>query len=143
MKITVTIEIDEDDGKELDRLTRKLSVPTDRLADAVDAAGGNSRSTSGGDGMAKKMTADASPALVDLQAQVEKTNGVVNSAITFINGIPALIAAAVAAAIANGATAEQLAPVVALGDTMGANADALAQAIAANSPPPPPTPPQP
>ncbi len=57
----------------------------------------------------------------------------IDSAITLINGIAARIQAAVDAAIANGATAEELAPVQAEADALSAKADDLAAAVAANS----------
>lgn len=122
----------------LDRLGASLVGPTNTLAAAVDAAGGNSRSTAGDSGMAKKniaSAADAQAALDDLTAQVSKTRGVIASATTFVSGVRAMIDAAVQAAIGNGATAEQLAPVVAVADAMGTEADSLAAAVAANATP--------
>jgi len=64
--------------------------------------------------------------------QITKTKGVLASVKVYFDGEPARHQAAIDAAIANGATAEQLAPVQALADDMGAQADVIAQAIAAN-----------
>lgn len=75
----------------------------------------------------------ANPVLADLQAEVEHTVGVVNSAVTFINGVAARIEAAVQAALANGATAAELAPVTDEVTALKAASDSLANAIAANS----------
>mgnify|MGYP000066442300 CR=1 FL=1 len=71
------------------------------------------------------------PLIEELKAQIAATTGVVESATTLITGIPGLISAAVAQAIGNGATAEQLAPLDALGDQLKTAADALAAAVAA------------
>lgn len=64
--------------------------------------------------------------------ELNATQGVVASAIVFINGTAARIQAAVDAAIANGATAEQLAPVTEELAEMRAKRQELADAIAAN-----------
>ena len=53
----------------------------------------------------------ANQTLADLQAAVTKTEEVEASAVALINGIAGRIQAAVDAAIANGATAEELKPV--------------------------------
>jgi hypothetical protein len=74
------------------------------------------------------MPADLQP-LID---EITAIEGVDDSAIAFISGIAARIQAAVDAALANGATAEQLQPVVDLGVEAKAKSDALAAAIAAN-----------
>ena len=73
----------------------------------------------------------ASPILQQLTDQVTATTGVEQSAIVFINGLQARIDAAVAAALENGATAEQLQPVSDLSTAMQAQSDALAAAIVA------------
>ena len=72
-----------------------------------------------------------SPVLQQLTEQVTNTKGVEESAVVFINGLQARIDAAVAAALENGATAEQLQPVSDLSTAMEAQTDALAAAIAA------------
>lgn len=68
-----------------------------------------------------------------LAAQVATNVSVEASAVDVINGIAARVQAAVAAALANGATAEELAPVQAEVDSMKASADALSAAIANTS----------
>lgn len=75
--------------------------------------------------------------LQDLITQVNRINAVVPSAVALINGIQARIDAAVAAALANGATAAELAPLTDLSSQLGAQDDALAAAVAANTPPAP------
>ena len=72
--------------------------------------------------------------LDELAAQVAATQQVEASAVALINGFAARQQVAVDAAIANGATAEQLAPVQAEIDAMKASSDALAAAITANTP---------
>jgi hypothetical protein len=73
--------------------------------------------------------------LADLEAAVTKTKTVEDSAVTLINGIAARIQAAVNAALANGATAEELAPVTAEVANLNSAADALAAAVQANTEP--------
>lgn len=75
-----------------------------------------------------------SPIIDQLTAQVTAATTVETSAVTFINGIQALIDAAVAQALANGATAEQLQPVSDLSTQMQTESDALAAAIQAHTP---------
>ena len=72
------------------------------------------------------------PVLADLTTAVTNTEGVIDSAIALINGIAAKIQAAVDAALLNGATAAELAPLVAVKDDLIAKSDALAAAVAAN-----------
>jgi hypothetical protein len=71
--------------------------------------------------------------LTDLQAAVERSTTVTESAVTLIGGIAGRIQAAVDKAIANGATAEQLQPVSAEVDALNAASDALAAAVQANT----------
>jgi hypothetical protein len=70
--------------------------------------------------------------LAVLTTEVQATEGVIDSATTFINGVAQKIADAVAAAMADGLTAAQLQPFSDLGAEMKSKADALAAAIAAN-----------
>jgi len=63
---------------------------------------------------------------------VTDTEGVIDSAVTFIAGVPALVQGAVAQALANGATEQQLAPLQQLADDLGAKTAALGAALAAN-----------
>jgi hypothetical protein len=78
-----------------------------------------------------------SPIIDQLTAQVTNATTVEESAVTLINGIGARVDAAVAAALANGATAEQLQPVSDLSTALQTESDALAAAVAANPPPGP------
>lgn len=73
------------------------------------------------------------PVLADLQAAVDRIEGVAESATTLINGIAARIQAAIDQALENGATAEQLQPFVDEVAQLNAQAEALAAAVAANS----------
>lgn len=70
--------------------------------------------------------ADLGPMIAKLQG----IEGVLDSALAYINDSAARLKAAVEAALANGATAEQLAPVQAELDATVAKADAIALAIA-------------
>jgi hypothetical protein len=76
--------------------------------------------------------------LDDLAAQVAATNGVMQSAVTLINGIAARIQAAVDAAVQGGASAAELAPVQGEVDALKAQSDTLAAAVVANPGPPSP-----
>ncbi len=74
--------------------------------------------------------------LDDLAEQVTAITGAAASAVALINGISARVEAAVAKALANGATAEELAPISAEVDALKASATALGDAVAANTPTP-------
>lgn len=74
----------------------------------------------------------ANPVLADLAAAVAKAKGAEDSATALINGIAAKIQAAVDAALANGATAAELQPVIDEVNALNASSDALAAAVAAN-----------
>lgn len=78
----------------------------------------------------RKMSADLSQEIEAITAAVT----VIDSAIVLVKSIPDLIATAVAAAVENGATAEQLQPLSDLADSLNAKAEALAEAVAANTP---------
>lgn len=68
-----------------------------------------------------------------LTAQITRATQVEQGAVTFIEGVSTLIANAVAAATANGATTEQLQPLVDLGNSLDSESDALSAAITANT----------
>ncbi len=72
--------------------------------------------------------------LDSLAAQVQASTDVEASATLLINGFAARVQAAVDAAIANGATAAELAPVQDEVNAMNASAAALSAAVAANTP---------
>ena len=69
-----------------------------------------------------------------LTAEVTRATTVEKSAELLIAGIQARVEAAVTAAIANGATAEELQPVSDLGKSLDTETDALAAAVGANTP---------
>lgn len=73
------------------------------------------------------------PVLGNLEAAVTNITTVADSAVALINGIAARIQQAVVDAIANGATEAELAPVQAEVDLLNAKAQALADAVAANT----------
>ena len=75
-----------------------------------------------------------SPILVSLDAAVTKATTVESSAAALIRGIAARIQTAVDAALANGATAAELAPVQAEADALNASSDDLTAAITENTP---------
>lgn len=72
--------------------------------------------------------------IAQLTAQVNKANTVEKSAQTLIEGIKARIDSAVSAALANGATQEQLQPLSDLGTALDTESDSLAAAVQANTP---------
>ena len=72
--------------------------------------------------------------LDDLKAEVENDVTVMGSATKLINGFAARLQAAVDAALANGATAEQLAPVTDEVAALKAGSADLAAAVQANTP---------
>lgn len=124
-------------------LTAQLASATSVLADAIvhdqpGGAGAGASSTSFTRALTRPSTSEGvtqmvNPVLADLATSVTNTVGVMQSATTLINGISARLAAAIAAALANGATAEELAPVQAEKDALDAGAAALAQAVATDS----------
>jgi len=74
--------------------------------------------------------------IANLTADVAAETTVEQSAITLINGIPTLIANAVAAAQAAGATPAELAALTALGTSITNSRAGLAAAVTANTPAP-------
>jgi hypothetical protein len=69
-----------------------------------------------------------------LAAQVEKNRTVEGSAKDLINGFQARLDAGIAAALAGGATAAQVATLQADSDALKSSADDLAAAVTANTP---------
>jgi hypothetical protein len=67
-------------------------------------------------------------------AQVTASDTVIDSATVLIGGIAKMVADAVTAALAGGATAAQLQPVTDVVTVLKAKSDALAAAVAANTP---------
>lgn len=125
------------DRAALEAARRRLAESNDDLA-ATLAGAGSDPTASGprGDLMAKRK-ASAAAAAANLQPVIDemtRTVGVEQSAIVFIAGVPNLIQAAVDDAIAGGATAEQLQPLLDLKDAVAAKNDELLAALTANAP---------
>ncbi len=76
--------------------------------------------------------------LDDTIAAMTAAETVEDAATAFIIGVPALISAAVTQALANGATAAQLAPLTDLNAQLKLKSDALQAAVVANTPAAPP-----
>jgi hypothetical protein len=72
--------------------------------------------------------------LAKLDAEVTKATTVMSSAVILIKGIAARVQTAVSAALANGATAQELAPVQAEVDALAASSTDLANAVIENTP---------
>lgn len=116
----------------IERLADALKHSADRLRRAIQSQGGhvpNHEPT-----LFERIFSMANPTLAALAAQVEANLQVESSAVQLINGIGARIQAAVDAAIANGATEAELAPVQAEVDSLATSAANLAAAVAANTP---------
>lgn len=75
-----------------------------------------------------------SQAVDDVIAKVRETETVLDSALAYIQAVPGLIRDAVTAAVANGATAEELAPLTTLSSELQAKATAVKDALVANTP---------
>ena len=75
----------------------------------------------------------------DLVAAVAAADNVFDAAVTFINGVPGLINAAVQQALAGGATAAELGPVTQVANDITTKAAALQAALTQNTPTPTPT----
>lgn len=75
-----------------------------------------------------------SPILSDLDAAVTNATTVQASAAALIRGISSRVQTAVDAALANGATAAELAPVQAEVDALKASSDDLSAAVSENTP---------
>jgi len=72
------------------------------------------------------------PIVDDLTATITKATTVEKGAEEFINGVAGKIQAGIDAALANGATQEQLAPFTDLNAALNTESDALQAAITAN-----------
>lgn len=75
----------------------------------------------------------ANQAVIDLKATVTRATTVIGSATALINGFQAQLDAAVAAALENGATADELVPLTDLSVVLSEEAEALAAAVVANT----------
>lgn len=91
-------------------------------------------------GVVTAMSATLADQIQALQADVTAENTVIDSAVALINGFAAQLAAAIAAATAAGATAEQLQALADLGTSINDRSAGLSAAVAANTPAAPPAP---
>ena len=66
--------------------------------------------------------------------QVKDASSLDDSVLAYLAGVPQLIADAVAKALANGATAEELAPLTDLGNELKGKTDAVKAALIAGTP---------
>jgi hypothetical protein len=74
------------------------------------------------------------PQIEQLKTEVARVTTVNASAVTLINGISARIQKAVDEALANGATAEELAPLTDLNTALSTASTELSAAVVANTP---------
>lgn len=116
----------------LKNLADLLKASSDELAATLER---QSNLTPNVKGMSMANGTTGNPVLDNLIAQVEAAIGVEQSAVTFVNGVPAMITAAVNKAISGGATAAQLAPLTDLAMQLAAASGPLQAALAANAPP--------
>lgn len=123
----------EERGATLARLAKKLDRSTDELQDAIDVNSPEWFSQSRPSAVTGEF-AMANPVIQQLIDQVNQTQDVMQSATTLINGVADRIQAAIAAALANGATEAELAPVQAEVDELRTKTQALSDAVAANTP---------
>lgn len=72
--------------------------------------------------------------LTDLVSEVTRATTVVTAATALINGIGSRVSSAVAQALANGASADELAPLTDLAAQVKQETDDLSAAVAANTP---------
>lgn len=70
----------------------------------------------------------------DLVAATAAASTIFDSAVTFITGVPGMIDTAVQKALANGATAAELAPVAQVSTDITARASAIQTALTTNTP---------
>jgi hypothetical protein len=121
--------------RKLASATEELKTSREKLATAL---GENTDSSTRQNAAETKEESMGGPqAIDDMVTEVHDTVGVMDSAIVYIETVPTLIANAVSEALANGATAEQLAPLTDLHTQLDAKRQALADALAANAPPAP------
>lgn len=103
------------------------SAKINALAYAIDRARTTHKSQE-----CHSMAADLQPVIDEITA----ANTVIDSAIAYVDSVPTLITAAVAEALAGGASAAQLQPVTDLAASLKAKSDALKDALTANTPTP-------
>lgn len=107
------------------RLSEQLGASSDALKAAVNANQPTENN---------RTVMDTKALLASLAAEVSVVTTVEASAITLINGFQQRLTDAVTTAVANGATADQLAPIQDEINAMEASKTALAAAVTANTP---------
>lgn len=126
------------DDQALRELTARLAKSTDRLALAI-AEATNGAITFTPSTLRKRDTTMAAPqSIADLTAQVATTDSVMGSAAVLIDGFQARLDAGIEAALAGGATAEELAPLSTLSADLKTSTDGLAASVAQGTPAAPP-----
>jgi hypothetical protein len=130
-------------GAYLARLGASLEAPTEELQAAVEA---NSADLPGSPYSPRKTLLRsknmASPTIADLTLDVTNAKTVMSSATTLIGGFQQRLDDGIAAALANGATASELAPLQVLSDELQAETALLSAAVEANTPSAPPAAPK-
>lgn len=121
----------------LRELTARLANSTDRLALSIDEAT-NGAITFTPSAFRKRDPMTAPSSIADLTAQVATTDSVMGSAAVLIDGFQARLDAGIQAALAGGATAEELAPLSTLSADLKTSTDALAASVATGTPAAPP-----
>lgn len=110
------------DGRALPELSKSLTERSDERMNSKKPQTQHAAAPTGNQGVD------------DVIARVEASTQVVESATIFAKSVPGLIDKAVQSAVAKGATADQLAEINQVSNDLKAKADALAQAVAANTP---------
>ncbi len=119
----------------IENLIRSLSAKRSQLNQVLLAAGVPTGLRAATKLRRNELMSPIEQAIADLTAEVEAEDTVIDSAIAYIQGVPALIEKAVADAVAQGVPPEQLASLTALVDTMKAKQAELEAALSANTPP--------
>lgn len=120
------------DDARMNKAALKLQLSNERLR-SVLASAGTAKPTHR-PYLDREFLLMANQTVDSLLKQVQDATSIEESCIVFVTGVPKLISDAVAKAMENGATAEQLAPVTEAGNLLSAKSDALAAVIAANTP---------
>ncbi len=126
--ISLLIEMSGEEDPAVTVLVEKLRASAAALSSAVAA---NNPHAPLSQKEAPQMT---NPLLDALAAQVKASTDAEASAVLLINGFAARMDAAIAAALAGGATAAELAPIQAEVDALKASSTALAAAVLQNTP---------
>lgn len=125
-KLDLIIAMLGTDSEHLQALACDLESKRQELQKSLNQSGLHNRSIT-------MATPTGVSSIDNLISTVAALDSVIDSAAATINGIQGQIQAAVTAALANGATAAQLAPLTDLNTDLAAKKDALAAAVAANT----------